>query len=183
MGFAKFLFFKLLGWKILGSFSPEIKKAIVIVAPHTSWHDFYIGAFARKILKIQINYVAKKELFRPPFGWYFKWMGGSPLDRDSRQNTVDLMVELFSGKEEFRLALSPEGTRKKVEQWKTGFYYIALKANVPIICVSFDYKAKIITIGKPYFLTGDITKDFDVFHSFFKNVEGKKKENFSHKFI
>ncbi len=183
MGFTKFFFYKILAWKITGSFQPEIKKAVVIVAPHTNWHDFYIGAFARKILETQINYVAKKELFQPPFGWYFKWMGGSPLDRGSRQNTVDSIVELFSKKEEFRLALSPEGTRKKVELWKTGFYYIALKGNVPIICVSFNYKTKTVTIGKPYFLTGVIREDFEVFHSFFKDVEGKNRDNFSHNFI
>ena len=133
MGLTKFIFEKLMGWKIEGSFDPSIKKAVVIVAPHTSWHDFYIGAFARKILKAQINYIAKKELFKWPFGAYFRWMGGAPLDRSSGQNQVEAIAEIFKQKEEFRLAMSPEGTRKKVAIWKTGYYYIALAANVPII--------------------------------------------------
>ena len=128
MTLTKFIFFKLLGWRIEGSFDPTVKKSVVIVVPHTSWHDFYVGSFARRILQTEINFVAKRELFRPPFGWYFKWMGGAPLDRTPGQNKVEAIAEIFNKKKEFRLALAPEGTRKKVDAWKTGFYYIALKA-------------------------------------------------------
>jgi len=129
MGLTKFIFEKMMGWKIEGSFDPSIKKAVVIVVPHTSWHDFYIGAFTRKILKTEINYIAKKELFKWPFGWYFQWMGGAPLDRSPGQNQVEAIAEIIKTKDEFRLALSPEGTRKKVAVWRTGYYYIALAAN------------------------------------------------------
>ena len=173
MGITRFIFFKLMGWQIKGSFDPSIKKSVVIVAPHTSWHDFYIGVFVRRILKTQINFIAKKELFKPPFGWYFKWMGGAPLDRASGQNKVKTIAKIFSEKEEFRLALSPEGTRKKVKNWKTGFYYIAKTANVPVIPVAFDYKTKSVLIGEPHYLTNDIAVDTKNLREHYKNVIGK----------
>ncbi len=147
MSLARFIYFTILGWNIKGDFSHSVKKAIVIVAPHTSWHDFFVGLFVRKITKTTINFIAKKELFKPPFGWYFKWVGDAPLDRTSGQNKVTAIAAVFNQKKIVRLAMAPEGTRKKVETWKTGFYYIALAAKVPIIPVSFDYKTKTVTIG------------------------------------
>lgn len=173
---AKIIFQYLLGWKIVGEFSQEVKKTVVIIAPHTSWHDFYIGAFARKLLKVQINFIAKKELFDSAFGWYFKWMGGEPIDRSSSQNTVDQIVDIFNSKSEFRLAIAPEGTRKKVITWKTGFYYIAKKANVPITSVAFDYKTKTISISKPFYVSGDYQKDLRHIQSFFSDAVGKVPE-------
>ena len=176
MGITKFIFQKLMGWKIEGSFDPSIKKAVVIVVPHTSWHDFYIGAFARKLLKTEINYIAKKELFQWPFGWYFKWMGGAPLDRTPGQNKVEAIAQLFKENDEFRLAMSPEGTRKKVIIWKTGYYYIALMANVPIICVAFDYSTRKVIINKPFYPSGNLEEDTLKLRSFYKGIVGKKKE-------
>ena len=134
----KWLFFRLMGWKIVGEMDEDIRKCVIIVVPHTSWHDFYIGLLARGIINQEMHYVAKKELFAFPFGAYFRWMGGAPLDRSGGKNIVDSIVSIFKDKEVFRLAIAPEGTRKKVSGWKTGFYYIALKANVPIIPVAFD---------------------------------------------
>lgn len=176
MGIAKFIFQKVMGWKIEGSFDPAIKKAVVIVVPHTSWHDFYIGAFTRRLLGVQINYIAKKELFQWPFGWYFKWMGGAPLDRTSGQNNVEAIAQIFKENDEFRLAMSPEGTRKKVLIWKTGYYYIAMAANVPIICIAFDYATKKVNINEPFFPTGNIDEDTIILRTFFKGIVGKKKE-------
>lgn len=176
MGFTKFVFHKILGWKIAGDFDPELNKAVIIVVPHTSWHDFYVGAFTRRIKKIQINFVAKKELFKWPFGWYFRWMGGAPLDRTSGQNKVDAITGIFNSREEFRLALAPEGTRKKVTTWKTGYYYIAMAAKVPIIAVSFDYKTKTVTINQPFYPTGNIEADTPVLRSYFDGVVGKIPE-------
>lgn len=164
-----------MGWKVVGDMSPQIKKAVVIVVPHTSWHDFYIGAFTRKIVNLQINFIAKKELFKFPFGWYFKWMGGAPVDRKSNQNTVQQVVELFKNREEFRLALAPEGTRKKVATWKTGFYYMAIEAKVPIIPVAFDYKSKTVKIEHPFYPTGNLDLDMKQLRAYYKNVEGKIK--------
>jgi 1-acyl-sn-glycerol-3-phosphate acyltransferase len=172
----QFIFHKLLGWKIEGAFDPKIRKSVVIVVPHTSWHDFYVGAFARKLLKTQINFIAKKELFKWPFGAYFRWMGGAPLDRTEGQNKVESIAAIFSEKEEFRLALAPEGTRKKVERWKTGFYYIAMEAKVPIIPVSFDYSTKVVRIGEPFQPSGNIDEDLPRLHKFYDGVVGKVQE-------
>lgn len=149
----------------------------MIVVPHTSWHDFYVGAFARKILRTQINFIAKKELFKWPFGGYFRWMGGTPLDRTPGQNKVESIASVFEGKQEFRLALAPEGTRKKVEQWKTGFYYIALSAKVPIIPVAFDYSTKQVIVHQPFYPSGDIEADIPKLRSYYEGVVGKKPEN------
>jgi 1-acyl-sn-glycerol-3-phosphate acyltransferase len=176
MGITKFVFEKLMGWKLEGSFDPAIKKAVVIVVPHTSWHDFYIGAFTRKLSGVEINYIAKKELFQWPFGWYFRWMGGAPLDRTSGQNKVEAIAQIFKEKDEFRLAMAPEGTRKKVTIWKTGYYYMALAANVPIVCVAFDYLTKKVIINKPFYPTGNIDADTVKLRSFYKGIVGKKTE-------
>lgn len=176
MGIPKFIFFNLMGWKIKGDFDRNVRKAVVIVVPHTRWHDFYIGVFTRRILKVQINFIAKAELFRWPLGSYFRWMGGVPLDRTPGQNKVEAIAEIFKENEEFRLALAPEGTRKKVLEWKTGYYYIALAANVPIICVAFDYAKKTVIINKPFYPTGEIETDTQILRSFFKGVSGKKRE-------
>lgn len=173
MFLARFIFLKLMGWKIKGNFTSSVKKTVVVVAPHTSWHDFYIGVFTRKILGFPISYVGKKELFDSPFGWYFKWVGGEPIDRSSKMNKVEQIAELFKSKSEFRLAIAPEGTRKKVTQWKTGFYYIAQKANVPLTLVSFDYSRKTVNISEPYQITGDYDKDIVEIKSFFTSVVGK----------
>ncbi|MCH8534519.1 MAG: 1-acyl-sn-glycerol-3-phosphate acyltransferase [Flavobacteriaceae bacterium] len=176
--FARFIFEKILGWKLIGGFDATILKSIVVVAPHTSWHDFYIGALARSILAIEINYVGKKELFKPPFGWYFKWMGGAPIDRSKNNNTVDEIVKVFEEKKVFRLAIAPEGTRKKVKNWKSGFYHIAKKANIPVIPVAFDYKLKQVVIHEPFKVLENAQSTMEYLKRHYEGVEGKEKENF-----
>lgn len=168
-----FIFFRLLGWKIEGAFDEKIKKCVVFVFPHTSWHDFYVAIFTRGILSLNINFVAKKELFRFPFGCYFRWMGGEPVDRKCSLNKVDVIVKIFEEHEEFRLAISPEGTRKKVNELKSGFYYIALKAKVPIITTAFDFKYKTIKIGDPFYPTSNYEKDLQILLQNFEGVYGK----------
>ena len=140
---AKFIYYKIFGWKIVGNptFSKEtIKKAVIIAAPHPSWHDFYIGLLLRQIVNIKTNFIGKKELFKWPFNYYFETIGGRPIDRTPGQNKVEAIAKLFENEDEFRLALAPEGTRKKVEEWRTGFYYIAKAANVPIIMFTLDFE-------------------------------------------
>lgn len=173
----KFIFFKLLGWKIDGTIAPEIKKCIIIIVPHTSWHDFYVGLFTRGVVGLEMNWVGKKELFQFPFGGYFRWMGGAPLNRQQNENKVDAIAKVFETKEIFRLGIAPEGTRKKVSEWKTGFYYIALKANIPIIPVSFDYNKKQVKISEPFYPTGNIASDFKTLGQNYIGVVGKIPEN------
>lgn len=152
----------------------------MIVVPHTSWVDFFIGVLARGSIGLEMNYVAKKELFKPPLGGWFRWMGGAPLDRQKNENKVDAIAALFSEREVFRLAIAPEGTRKRVASWKTGFYYIALKADVPIVAVAFDYGKKEVKMSEPFCPTGDKETDFAVLERNYKGVTGYIPE-FSYK--
>ncbi len=172
----KFIFFKLMGWKIEGTIDENIKKCVLMVMPHTSWHDFYLGIFTRGIVGLEMNYIAKKELFIFPIGYYFRWMGGAPIDRTGSLNKVDTIAAIFEKREIFRLAISPEGTRKKVNQLKTGFYYIALKAKVPIIPIAFDFGKKTVKIGQPFTPTGNTDADLVVLKSHFISVKGKFPE-------
>ncbi len=169
------VYFKLWGWKLTGSF-PDIKKCVVIVVPHTSWWDFVLGLVVRKVIGEEIHYVGKASLFKPPFGWFFRWMGGAPIDRSRSSDSVRLIASIFEERDTFRLALSPEGTRKKVAEWRTGFYYIARTAGVPIILVAFDFGKKQVRISKPYTPTGDKEADFREYQAFYNGVVGKVPE-------
>jgi 1-acyl-sn-glycerol-3-phosphate acyltransferase len=172
---AKFIYFRLLGWKTVGEF-PELEKCVVAVVPHTSWFDFLLGLLVRRLVNQEINFIGKKSLFNPPFGWYFRWMGGAPIDRSKSSDTVTAIANIFKEKKVFRLALSPEGTRKKVTQWKTGFYYIAKAANVPIILVAFDYGHKQVKFSKPFIPTENKEGDFKKYRKFFEGSIGKIPE-------
>lgn len=174
--FYEWIFFRLMGWKIEGSIDPSIKKCVMMIMPHTSAHDFYLGIFTRGITGLEMNWVGKKELFRFPLGFYFKYMGGEPLDRTGGLNKVDSIAAIFKRRAVFRLAVAPEGTRKKVTELKTGFYYIALKANVPIIPVAFDFGKKEVNLGKPLMPTGNIEEDLTILKKHYLGVEGKISE-------
>jgi len=176
---SKFIYFKILQWKIVGNTNMSIdtiKKAVIIAVPHTSWHDFYIGVLLRKTIGLKTNFIAKKELFIGPIGWYLKAIGGEPIDRKSNENTVESVTTLFNSRDEFRMTLAPEGTRKKVTEWKTGFYHIAKKANVPIIMFSLDFGKKENKISEPFYPTNDKDADFKFMKSFYEGVVGKIPE-------
>lgn len=172
----KWIFFKLMGWKIVGNIDEGVKKCVMMVMPHTSAHDFYLGIFTRGITGLEMNFVGKKELFRFPFGAYFRYMGGEPLDRSGGLNKVDSIAAIFNRREVFRLAVAPEGTRNKVTELKTGFYFIALKANVPIIPVAFDFGKKEVNLGKPVYPSGEIEEDLKILKQHFVGVKGKIPE-------
>ncbi|PXY41305.1 acyltransferase [Flavobacterium cheongpyeongense] len=173
----EFLFLKLMGWKIVGIENAQVKKCVMMVMPHTSNHDFYLGIFVRGISGLEMNWVGKKELFRFPFGYYFRNVGGEPLDRSGGLNKVDAITSIFDRKEIFRLAVAPEGTRKKVTEIRSGFYYIALKANVPIIPVAFDWGKKEVNLGKAFFPTGKYDDDLQVLKKIYNGVKGKIPNN------
>ena len=175
---SKFIFNSILGWKLASDFPKDIKKYVVIAAPHTSWQDFPIGILARNTSGIKINFIGKNSLFKGPFGFIFRSLGGTPVDRSQSNNLVEAIVKVFNEKEEFRLALSPEGTRKKVDKWKTGFYYIAKGAKVPIVMATLDFANKHVKISEPYYTTDDKEKDFQHFENFYKGVQGKKPDQF-----
>lgn len=170
---ARFIYFKLLGWKLIGAFPGHLDKFIIIVVPHTSWIDFLLAMLIRKVWNEQINFIAKKSLFDSPLGWFFRWTGGAPIDRSKSSDTVAATAKIFKDRQKFRLALAPEGTRTKVGKWKTGFYYIAKTAEVPVVMVAFDFGQKQIKVSEPRYTTADKEADFAVYEAFFKGVQGK----------
>jgi 1-acyl-sn-glycerol-3-phosphate acyltransferase len=168
--------FKLLGWSVSGSM-PNLKKYVIAVAPHTSGWDFIIGVLARSALRIEhARYLGKSQLFRPPLGWIFRWLGGTPVDRSGSHDVVDQVVKIFNAHDEFVLALAPEGTRQKVGKLRTGFYYIAKKAGVAIVPVGFDFEKKKIVIGEPLFPSDNFDKDMESLLSFYRPIKGKIPE-------
>ena len=173
---SKFILYNILGWRVENGFPEAPKKYIIIAAPHTSWIDFPIAILSRMSEGKMVHFIGKGSLFKWPFGYFFKALGGTPVDRDKSTNMVAGVINIFKTKEEFRLGISPEGTRKKVDKWKTGFYYIAKGANVPIVMATLDFENKKIKISEPYYVTEDIHKDFKVFDNFYKDVKGKNPE-------
>ncbi|MBX2900796.1 MAG: lysophospholipid acyltransferase family protein [Cyclobacteriaceae bacterium] len=172
------LIFKCLGWKIEGSFPATLKKYLVAVAPHTSNWDFVVGVMARSILRMQrTKFLGKDSLFKAPYGWFFRWLGGHPVDRTHKHDLVRQVVEIFNNHEEFVLALAPEGTRKKVTKLRTGFYYIALGAGVPIIPCGFDFARKRIVIGTPFLPTGNADRDLQHLIKFYSAIKGKNPQS------
>ena len=125
---------------------------------------------------IPANYIGKASLFKPPFGWIFKALGGAPVDRSKSANRVEAIASIFKEREQFILGLSPEGTRQKVTEWKSGFYYIAKEAKVPIVMVTLNFGEKEFKISEPYYPTDNKDEDFNVFYSYFKGVKGKIPE-------
>ena len=180
---AKYIFYDLMGWKIEGSYPEDLKKFIIIGAPHTSNYDFIVALFMKIITGVKANFIAKHTLFKPPFGFIFRSLGGIPLNRSKSKNTVDAIVDVFNSKDELILAIAPEGTRSLTEAWKTGFYHIAKGAGVPVVMNAFDFGKKIYRISQPYYLTGDIEKDFQVFQDFYKDVKGKHPEKYTSDFL
>lgn len=155
---------------------PDVDQCVVVVVPHTHWMDFLLGVVVRSILAKEINYIGKRSLFRPPFGWFFRWMGGVPVDRDKNSNTVDSITKVFEARKIFRFAIAPEGTRKKVTELKTGFYHIAKKAKVPMVLVAFDFGKKTVRFSELFYTSDSKENDFEKVKSFYKGVVGKVPE-------
>jgi len=176
MGKLSGIILRLLGWKIEGQVPLDIKKFVIAVVPHTSNWDFPLGLLVRAYMQQDIKFIGKHTLFKPPFGWIFRWLGGYPVDRSKSSNYVDGVVDVINKEEEFALCLAPEGTRKKVDRLRTGFYYIAKKAGIPLILVRFDFGTKIITIAEPFYTTDDTEKDFEHIYDYFRGAVGLVKE-------
>ncbi len=175
--FAKFILFTVFKWKIVGDFPRDISKYVIIGAPHTTNYDFVIGLLVKTIRNVKTNFLGKASLFVFPFGYFFKSVGGVPINRKKNMNMVQATVNEFNNRNEFIIAISPEGTRSKVERWKTGFYHIASQANVPIVAFTFDFGRRQTEIFSPFHTTGDIEKDFIYLQSLFKDAEGKYPKN------
>lgn len=166
----------LLGWKITGAYPHHIDKFIIIVAPHTSNWDFPLGLLVRSAIKAKISFIGKSSLFKPPHGFIFRWLGGYPVDRTKNNNLVDSVVNLYNSSKKLTIVITPEGTRKKVEKIKTGFYFIAKGANIPILPVKFDFEHKDVNFGNLFYPTAD--KDADIEHivNYYRGVKGKRPD-------
>jgi 1-acyl-sn-glycerol-3-phosphate acyltransferase len=162
------LMLKLMGWRIIDHRPGGLGSAIYLVVPHTSNWDFLIGLFARSAARIDANYLMKKSLFSPPFGWFFRATGGYPVDRAKSTNLTDQVVDYFRTVPGFSIAITPEGTRKKVDSWKTGFWRIAKKADVPLVLTSFDYSRKEVTLSGPFRVGNDMDSDIATLMEYFK---------------
>lgn len=168
----------LLGWQVKGK-KPEHKKYVLLAAPHTSNWDFPIGRLTNSKLEIDLKVLMKKSWFFFPMGLIMRSLGAIPLDRSKAGTVMDYVVDLFNKNEEFVFAITPEGTRSYVDYWRTGFYYIALKANVPIVCGYLDYKKKETGIGPIIYPTGDAEKDLEKIMIFYRKVSAKYPEKFN----
>lgn len=168
----------LMGWRIELN-APNLPKFLFVGAPHTSNWDFVLTLIAIFALSIRISWMGKHTLFRWPLGGLMRWFGGVPINRKEGGGVVDATIEAFNSRPQFIIAIMPEGTRRRVKEWKTGFYHIAQKANVPVVLVIFDYAQKCLRIGPAIDLTGDMAADIAYIQSFYKNVQGKYPEQFN----
>jgi 1-acyl-sn-glycerol-3-phosphate acyltransferase len=171
------LWWNIFGWKITGHFPHEVKKMVIIIGPHTSTLDTVVGVGAWETEQIQhVHFFAKKELFEGIWRFFFKGLGGIPVDRSHPHGMVGQAVEVISKEEWFRLGLSPEGTRSKVEKLRTGFYHIAKQAGIPILMIGFDFKARQVIIPDLFFPTDDKETDFKHIIAFFAHIKGRNPE-------
>jgi len=168
---------RLLDWSIEGEIPVGLKKYLLAVVPHTSNWDFPLGLLVRAKLGRSVQFIGKHTLFKPPHGFIFRWLGGYPVDRSKSTNYVDSVVNIFNQHETFAICLAPEGTRKKVDKLRTGFYFIAKKADIPIILVRFDYGTKVISFSEPFYTTDDTAADFEYIHDYFRGAVGKIPTN------
>lgn len=165
------------GWKITGHYPTELSKVVIAVAPHTSTWDFPLGILVRSAGPYKANYVGKHTLFQGPFGFFFRWSGGIPVDRSKNNNFVTATVEAFNREPHMHLVIAPEGTRKKVEKFKTGFYHIARLAGVPICLCKFDFAKKEVFFDPQLFhVTNDEQADIAHIWNYFKGVQGGNPE-------
>ncbi|MDR2815398.1 MAG: 1-acyl-sn-glycerol-3-phosphate acyltransferase [Proteiniphilum sp.] len=174
---SKFIFNKILGWRVGGEF-PNLSKCVIAVAPHTSNWDFPVAKLAYSSIGRTANFLIKAEWFVFPFNLFFKKMGGIPVQRKKNSSLTDFLAAEFDRRDRMQLAITPEGTRKPVKEWKKGFYYIAFKAGVPILLVGLDYgKKAALSLGLIH-PSGNYEEDIEEIKSRYKGIRGKIPGNF-----
>jgi 1-acyl-sn-glycerol-3-phosphate acyltransferase len=169
------IYLRVLGWRVVGQL-PDYPKFVVVGAPHTSNWDFVMFLALAFILRGDLRYMGKKELFRWPFAGFFRWCGGVPVDRSKPQGLVEQTVQAIREADHFQLVITPEGTRSKVGGWKMGFYYIAKEAGIPVVVGYVDSRTKICGIGPTFTLTDDMEADMVTIKAFFKDKVGINPE-------
>jgi 1-acyl-sn-glycerol-3-phosphate acyltransferase len=162
---------RLTGWKVEGKL-PDLPKYVLIGAPHTSNWDFLLFLGAIFYLKANVKFMGKAELFRNPFGWFFYWCGGIPVNRKKNQGLVEQMVQASRETNQFILTIAPEGTRHFVREWKLGFYHIAKSAGIPVVMAIVDSKKKALRVGQVFHLTENMDADIKTIQGYFDGMVG-----------
>jgi 1-acyl-sn-glycerol-3-phosphate acyltransferase len=162
------------GWKLAGAL-PDVPKLVLIAAPHSSWWDGIWGLLFRSALGADIAFMAKRELFSGPLGWLLRRAGGIPIERSSASGVVEEMSERFAASDRLWLGITPEGTRKRVEKWKNGFWHIARAARVPILPVYFDYPSRTIGLGPLFEPSSELDRDVAALRAFYAPFRGKHR--------
>ncbi|MDR0894391.1 MAG: 1-acyl-sn-glycerol-3-phosphate acyltransferase [Prevotellaceae bacterium] len=176
--FYRFLYYKVLGWKTDVTL-PNIPKCVICVAPHTSNWDLFYGKVFYNAIGRRTCFMIKKEWFFFPMGYLFRAIGGIPVNRDRKTSMVEQMATIFGQRRQFHLAITPEATRKANSDWKKGFYYIALQAQVPIYLYAIDYATKTITATRSIWPTGNAEQDMAQIKQYYQKFHGKYPDNFA----
>ena len=166
------------GWRVEGEL-PACPKFVVIVAPHTSNWDFVLGILGMFVTGVRASWLGKHTIFRFPLTPLLRWLGGEPIDRSAAHGTVGIAVEHFRTRPPWVLGLSPEGTRRRVDRWKTGFYRIALGAGVPIVPVTLDFRRRVLGIGSPVMPGPNEAVEVAKLHALFRKEMAKYPEKFA----
>jgi 1-acyl-sn-glycerol-3-phosphate acyltransferase len=173
------IYLKLAGWKVEGSLPPEARKAVLIAAPHTSNWDLPYTLMVAYVLGMNMYWMGKQSIFKWPFDNLMQWLGGIAVNREKSTNLVAASAEaLVAADGKVQLIIPPEGTRSKARYWKTGFYYIALSAKVPIVMAYMDYPQKRAGLGPLFYPSGDIDKDMVAIKAFYAQFKGKNEGQF-----
>ena len=172
-------FLKLNGWKVEGSLPPQAVKSVLIAAPHTSNWDLPYTLMVAFALRLNVYWMGKESLFKPPFRGVMMWLGGIPVNRAAASNLVAASAAAIQAADgPLQLIVPPEGTRSKARYWKTGFYYIALGAQVPIVMAYMDYARKVSGLGPVFVPTGDVEADMATIKAFYAPFKGKNPDQF-----
>jgi 1-acyl-sn-glycerol-3-phosphate acyltransferase len=159
----------LAGWRIEGEY-PDRPKMVAIVAPHTTNWDFVLGIAVVYALGLRVRFLGKHTLFRPPLGWLMRWLGGTPVVRDTPQGAVGDAAEMIAREDQVLLGIAPEGTRTRGKPWRSGFYNIALAARVPILPVGFDYRTRTVHLFAPLDPGGDYDADLPRLQALYRGI-------------
>jgi 1-acyl-sn-glycerol-3-phosphate acyltransferase len=170
-------FLKFGGWRIEGDW-PAFDKMVLVAAPHTSNWDGINMLAAAGYYRVRLRWMGKKSLTQGPFGWIIKALGCVPIDRSKANDVVGAMTEAFANEERMVLAIPPEGTRNAVREWKSGFYHIAVAANVPIVLSVLDYGKRRVKLAAVVFPSGDYDADLPLIQAHYADAQGKHRDKF-----
>lgn len=173
-------FLRATGWKIEGALPPDAAKCVLIAAPHTSNWDLPYTLMVAFVLRLNICWMGKQSIFRPPFGALMRWLGGIAVDRARSTNLVTASAQAIQAADgPLQLVVPPEGTRGRTRHWKTGFYFIALEAQVPIVMAYMDYERKLSGLGPVFTPSGDVARDMVQIKGFYAPFKGKRADSFT----